>query len=85
MYYASGIVCTLDWFTLVAVEVSSSLGNISSQDLYTVGEVANRWHAVQAARPHLLLRVMRRSKLFHYARPNTRDKWPFQVGLALIW
>ena len=69
---------------LVAVQVSSSLGDIRSCDLYSLKEVVNRWHSVQAAKPRLLLRVMRRSKLFHYAKPNIQVKWPFQVGVCWL-
>ncbi|KAK7103418.1 RPA-related protein RADX-like [Littorina saxatilis] len=61
------------------VQVSDSLGTVDSQDLFSLQEVANRWQSVKSARPRLLLRVMRRSKLFHYARPNVKAKWPFQL------
>lgn len=84
-YHASSIVYPADWFPFFAVEVSISPGNVTSQDLYSLREVATRWHSIQAAKPRLLLRVMRRSRLIHYARPSTRDKWPFQVGLGLAW
>ncbi|XP_076464298.1 RPA-related protein RADX-like [Babylonia areolata] len=65
------------------VQASGSLGNVSSPDLYSVREIAAHWQTLRASRPRLLLRVMRRSKLFHYARPSKTDRWPFQLHLVV--
>ncbi|KAL8576918.1 hypothetical protein ACOMHN_004364 [Nucella lapillus] len=67
----------------VQLQVCGSLGSVSTPDLYSVREIAARWPSLRAVKPRLLLRVLRRSKLHHYARTNKTDRWPFQLHMVV--
>ncbi|KAK7488417.1 hypothetical protein BaRGS_00020391 [Batillaria attramentaria] len=67
----------------VKVLVKTSLEEVTASDLYSLREVAKNWRSVKQCKPRLLLRVMRRPRLVHYARPEKSDKWPFQLPLVV--
>ena len=57
---------------------------INVDDLYSLQEVARNWNGVKASKPRILVRVLKKAKLFSYARPNVNEKWPFQVQLIFF-
>ncbi|KAL5009197.1 hypothetical protein ScPMuIL_014778 [Solemya velum] len=65
------------------VQMSGSLGDISVDDLYTVKEVSKNWMSIRSAQPAVLVTVLQKSRIIHYAKPSKDDKWPFQVHLRV--
>ena len=59
---------------------SQSLGDVREEDLYCIKDLATQWNSIRATKPAVLVRVIMKSRLIHYAKPNKDDKWPFQVG-----
>ena len=67
----------------VAVPQRPCLEKVSVQDVYSVKDMAQRWHSFKASNPALLVRVLMKSRILHYAKPHKNDKWPFLVGIAI--
>ena len=55
------------------------LGDTREEDLYSIRDLAKKWNSIRAAKPAVLVRVVLKSRMIHYAKPNKSDKWPFQV------
>ncbi|PVD25995.1 hypothetical protein C0Q70_13663 [Pomacea canaliculata] len=73
----------VECFSHANATIHSDLGDVTSTDLYTLKEIIRKWKDIQSLKPHLLVRVMRRSRLVHYARPDKQDKWPFQLPVVV--
>ncbi|XP_071081025.1 RPA-related protein RADX-like [Haliotis cracherodii] len=52
-------------------------------DLCCIKELATRWGRIQSTKPPILVRVVRKSRLLNYAKPDKTDKWPFQHHLLV--
>ena len=48
-------------------------------DVYTIAEVITKSRNLHGVKPALLVRVVRKSRLLHFGKPDKVDKWPFQV------
>ena len=46
-------------------------------DLYTLRELSNNWRGLK--NPPILVRIVSRKRILHYAKMTKNDKWPLQV------
>lgn len=60
----------------------ADLGDTKVQDIYSIKDLAKKWSTVKIANPVLLVKVLLKSRMIHYAKPGKNDKWPFQVCLT---
>lgn len=65
------------------VPTVADLGDTKVQDIYSIKDLAKKWSTVKIANPVLLVKVLVKSRMIHYAKPGKNDKWPFQVCLNL--
>lgn len=60
-----------------------SMGNIKQKDISHVKDFAKSVGGVKSTDPVLLVRVLCKSRILHYAKVGKIDKWPFQVKLFI--
>ncbi|XP_053402529.1 RPA-related protein RADX-like [Mercenaria mercenaria] len=65
------------------VPAVADLGDIKLQDIYSIKDLAKKWSTVKIAHPVLLVKVLLKSRMIHYAKPGKYDKWPFQAHLLV--
>ncbi|XP_053400712.1 RPA-related protein RADX-like [Mercenaria mercenaria] len=65
------------------VPAVADLANTKLQDIYSIKDLAKKWSTVKIAHPVLLVKVLLKSRMIHYAKPGKNDKWPFQAHLLI--
>ncbi|XP_021347288.1 uncharacterized protein CXorf57-like isoform X2 [Mizuhopecten yessoensis] len=64
-------------------EESKSIGGVRAQDIYKVKEIAKKWTDVKTINPHMIVKVVGKCRLLHYAKPCKAEKWPFQAHFSV--
>lgn len=62
----------------ISAPVPSDLGSIAEQDIYRIKDLAKD-SGIKSTNPIIVVRVLCKSRMLHYSKPNKNDKWPFQV------
>lgn len=65
------------------VPTVNDLGSTRVEDIYSIKDLAKKWSTVKIANPVLLVKVLQKSRMIHYAKPGKNDKWPFQAHLMI--
>ncbi|KAK3587732.1 hypothetical protein CHS0354_042688 [Potamilus streckersoni] len=65
-----------------SVSLSKNLGG-AGEKIYVIKEVAQKWTFIRHINPVLVVRVLLKSRVIHYAKPGKNDKWPFQAHLLV--
>jgi hypothetical protein len=58
-------------------EMYNGLGNFTPLDLYTIEEISSYWRSFIEC-PPILVKILSKKRVLHYAKPSKNDKWPFQ-------
>ena len=53
------------------------LGDFTPVDLYSIKEIAQNWRCLKS--PPIVVRVLCKKRVIHYAKSYKNDKWPLQV------
>ncbi|XP_033735502.1 RPA-related protein RADX-like [Pecten maximus] len=62
---------------------SKSVGTVTEQDIYKVKEIAKKWTDLKTISPYMIVRVVGKCRLLHYAKPSKSEKWPFQAHFSV--
>ncbi|XP_060561130.1 RPA-related protein RADX-like [Ruditapes philippinarum] len=65
------------------VPAVTKLCDTKIQDIYSIKDLAKKWSTVKIANPVLMVKVLLKSRMIHYAKPGKNDKWPFQAHLLI--
>ena len=60
----------------------NGLGSLTPIDLYTIKEMSIYWRSLKC--PPILVKILSKKRVLHYAKPSKNDKWPLQVRNILM-
>ncbi|XP_060070528.1 RPA-related protein RADX-like [Ylistrum balloti] len=67
----------------LAGEEAKSVGAVTAEDIYQVKEIARNWTELQIVNPRMVVRVICKFRLLHYAKPSKLGMWPFQANFTV--
>ncbi|XP_052766526.1 RPA-related protein RADX-like [Mya arenaria] len=62
---------------------ASDLGSTKPEEIYCIKDLPKSWSSTRVTNPTLLVRVLLKSRMLHYAKSGKNDKWPFQAHLLI--
>ncbi|XP_063426113.1 RPA-related protein RADX-like [Mytilus trossulus] len=63
------------------IEKLDGLGDVSPVDVYSLKELSKNWRVLKG--PPVVIKVLSKKRILHYAKPFKNDKWPLQAHLTV--
>ncbi|CAC5384074.1 unnamed protein product [Mytilus coruscus] len=63
------------------IEKLDGLGDVSPVDVYSLKELSKNWRVLKG--PPVVVKVLSKKRILHYAKPFKNDKWPLQAHFTV--